>query len=448
MTATPSLANSSIDEASSTAPAIGATDQVRPPAQKGVAPEVEHLLPDWGGLRANLADKGIYLLLDATTEFAGNITGGAKQGSSAANQIGFELDVDWQRLAGITGFSTHAIFVNRSGGSTSALFGDNLLPVQEIYGSGGNVAIHLVSIYGEESLVGGNLNIAAGRMNVENDFASSALYCAFMNNGLCGDPKALPGGDIGHSAFPDAVWAARVRVRPTPQFVLTTGVYEVNQALYSNLYRTGFEWGTSHDSGVYIPVELAYETSLGESRLPGHYKVGAGYDTSGTYTDFSSALLPPGTAAPKHSGNTQVWLLADQMLLRQGPSDTDGLIALAAFIHNDPRNSVYSDQYIVGLIDRGFWKARPKDSIGLLFTYAGISNALTSTQALETEFGLPFSNGATGQQTHEMVIEASYNIRVVRGLTFMPDFQYVIRPNGQRSLPDAAVLGFKAHVSF
>ena len=38
-----------------------------------------------------------------------------------------------------------------------------------------------------------------------NDFASSPLYCNYMNNGLCGDPKALPGGDIGHSAFPDAV---------------------------------------------------------------------------------------------------------------------------------------------------------------------------------------------------------------------------------------------------
>jgi porin len=64
-------------------------------------------------------------LLDATAEFAGN-TGGVKQGATSANQIAFEADIDWQRLAGITGLSTHVIMVNRSGGNDSHLFGDNV----------------------------------------------------------------------------------------------------------------------------------------------------------------------------------------------------------------------------------------------------------------------------------------------------------------------------------
>ena len=175
-----------------------------PSAQKSVAPTVEHLFGDVGGIRTNLENQGIYLLLDATTELAGNITGGVKQGATFANQIGFQADLDWQRLAGITGLSTHVIIVNRSGSNDSRLFGDNFLPVQEIYGSGGNAALHLVSAYAQETLDGGKLDLTIGRMNVENDFASSPLYCNFMNNALCGDPKALPGGDIGHSAFPDA----------------------------------------------------------------------------------------------------------------------------------------------------------------------------------------------------------------------------------------------------
>ena len=115
----------------------------------------------------------------------------------------------------MTGLSTHLILVNRSGANDSHLFGDNVSPVQEIFGAGGNVAVHLVSAYAEELMFRGGLDFAAGWMNVENDFASSPLYCNYMNNALCGDPKALPGGDIGHSAFPDAVWAGRVRVRPT-----------------------------------------------------------------------------------------------------------------------------------------------------------------------------------------------------------------------------------------
>ena len=113
-------------------------------ALAGVAPKVEHMLPDWGGWRHTLEDKGIFLLLDATSEFAGNVSGGVRRGATFANQVGLEFDIDWQRLAGVTGFSTHAIVVNRSGNSTSHLFGDNLLPVQEIYGAGGDVAVHLV----------------------------------------------------------------------------------------------------------------------------------------------------------------------------------------------------------------------------------------------------------------------------------------------------------------
>jgi len=131
---------------------IGPSQEVAQPraetqALKNVAPSVEHLLGDLGGLRTRLENHGVYLLLDGITEFAGNITGGTRRGSTFANQVAFEADIDWQRLAGITGLSTHVIMVSRSGSNTSRLFGDNFLPVQEIYGAGGNVAVHLVSAY-------------------------------------------------------------------------------------------------------------------------------------------------------------------------------------------------------------------------------------------------------------------------------------------------------------
>ena len=90
-------------------------------------------------------------MLDATAEFAGNVSGGVKQGATSANQVGLESDIDWQRLAGLTGFSTHVIVVNRSGGNLSHEFGDNVSPVQEIFGAGGSVLVHLVSAYAERT---------------------------------------------------------------------------------------------------------------------------------------------------------------------------------------------------------------------------------------------------------------------------------------------------------
>jgi len=225
------------------------------PAQSGVAPSVEHLFGDWWGLRPYLEDKGIYLTFDALTEFAGNVSGGVKQGSTFANQEAFTADVDWQRLAGVPGFSTHVIIVNRSGANDSTLFGDNLLPVQEIFGAGGNVAFHLVSAFAQEKLFDGRLDLAAGRMNVENDFASSPLYCNYMNNMLCGDPKALPGGDIGHSAYPDGVWGGRVRVCPITDAYVVVGVYEVSQGLYGDDWRTGFEFDEDVADGAAVQLD-------------------------------------------------------------------------------------------------------------------------------------------------------------------------------------------------
>jgi porin len=413
-------------------------------------PPIERLFGDWDGAVDQLGRLGIDIRADAVSEFAGNVSGGTRQGATFANQIGVSADVNWEKLAGLTGLSTHVIAVSRSGSSDSALFGDHLLPVQEVYGSGGDVAVHLVSFYAQETLFDRGLDIAVGRMNVENDFASSPLFCDFMNNGLCGDPKALPGGDIGHSAYPDAVWAGRIKVRPIPDIYVTTGVYEVSQGLYSDaLYRSGFQFNGARDSGVYLPLEVGWEPKLGADRLPGHYKVGFGYDTSSGYMDFGNPLARAGVsgyAEKSRSGNAQVWALADQMLLRNADGDGNGVIGLAGFIHNDPNNSAYAEQYYLGLVDHGFWRARPDDGIGMLFLYNTVSSRLGNVQAAEIDIGLPISNSATGVQGHEIVLEVDYDFHVLRGVTFRPEFEYVIRPNAQSNIQDAAVLGFKFHV--
>ena len=422
------------------------------PPQALDAPPVERLFGDWDGLQPELQSLGINVQLNALTEFAGNVSGGIKRSSTFASQIGFGNDINWERLAGLAGLSTHVIIVNRSGSNVSHSFGDNLLPVQEIYGAGGNVALHLVSVYAEETLYGGRLDVALGRLNVENDFASSPLYCGFMNNALCGDPKALPAGDIGHSAYPDAVWAGRVRLRPTPDTSIATGIYEVNQGLYSDAnFRTGFKFDTSQDSGVYLPVEIAWAPKLGPDGLPGHYKLGFGYDNSSTYKGFANPLAAagvPGFTSQTRTGNVQGWALVDQMLARNAPGENAGVIALAGYIHNDPNNTAYGEQYFAGVLDRGFWAARPQDGAGLLFTYLSVSSRLANVQSIEQALGLPLSGNATGVQSHEMILEANYDIHVYRGVKLQPDFQYVFRPNAQSNIRDAAVFGFRARVEF
>jgi len=127
----------------------------------------------------------------------------------------------------------------------------------------------------------------------------------------------------------------------------------------------------------------------------------------------------------------------------------DGFVvgaALGGIVENDADNSPYAQQYFAGLLDRGFWHARPEDSVAFLFPYTAMSGTLGKVQAEEQELGILVSNAATGVQTHEIVLEANYNIHVYRGVRFRPEFEYVIRPNAQSSIRNAAVFGFKARM--
>jgi porin len=160
-------------------------------------------------------------------------------------------------------------------------------------------------------------------------------------------------------------------------------------------------------------VEVGFQPQLGEAKLPGYYKIGFGYDSSNTFKNFSAALTSSsGAPAPTQGGNTPVWVLADQMLVRQGPGDQDGIIVLGGFVHNNPQNSVYAEQYFVGALDRGFWTTRPQDAIAVLFTYNTVSGQLGKIEAQEQELNLPFSNNASGVQTHDMLLELNYNVHV------------------------------------
>ena len=435
-----------------------------PPIPTGQA----SLVPGLFGLRPWLTDHGIGVILDTVDEMAGSISGGGGPptsassttggGSMIAGQTALETDIDWERLAGITGFSTHTIVLGRYGGHPASTYvGDNLNPDPEIYGAGGNVVAHLVQAYGEETLAGGRVDVTAGRIPLDDDFMSSPLYCNFQNNSLCGNPKT--GTDnFSHSSYPDSNWAFRVRVRPVADVYVQSGIFFSESGIYGDKYaRSGWKFDAADISGEAFPVEAGYEPSIGPDHLTGHYKVGFIYDNNkhtDNYYDVNGApYVLSGQPARVRTGDTSVYVLVDQMVTRLGPGASDGVILLGGFYHNDPEVSTRTDQAFGGVVATNFWHFRPSDTIAALFSYQRVSGVLGKTQALQLEEGVDpvdggLANGASGIQTWAAVMELDYQIAVYRGVEFAPDFQYFVRPNAQSNLPDAAFLGCKTHVTF
>ncbi len=444
-----------------------------PPAAVSAVPPIptgaDSLLPDLFGFRRMLTDHGVGVILDTVDEFAGSISGGGGPpsnasnktggGSSIAGQVALETDIDFERLAGITGFSAHSIILGRYGGHpASTLIGDNLNPSQEIYGAGGNVVAHLVQVYGEETLAGGALDIQAGIIPLDDNYMASPLYCNFMNNSLCGNPKTST-DNIYHSSYPDGVYAFNVRVRPIPTVYVQSGIYFGTDNIYNPAknFRSGFTRDTSYINGEAFPVEIGWEPAFGPNHMPGHYKVGFIYDNNhhtDDYFDVNGAPYALSGLKPRvRTGSTSGYVLFDQMVDRLGPGPNDGVVVLGGYYHNDEETSTRANQFFGGVVATNFWHARPQDAIAFLYTWQNVSGKLGKTQALQQALGVDpiyggLANGASGVQNYNEILELNYQIHVYRGVEFAPDFQYFIHPNAQSNLSDAAFLGFKTHVTF
>jgi porin len=136
------------------------------------------------------------------------------------------------------------------------------------------------------------------------------------------------------------------------------------------------------------------------------------------------------------------------MILRHGPNPNDGVILLATFVHDQSDTTLFNNFVWTGVIDRGFWSARPNDQIALGFTYYDVSKRLTDTQVLQQTLGDPLAGGALGVQRYAMVLEANYGIAVMPGLLIQPELEYFMRPGGTNAVPNAFLVGLKVLADF
>ncbi len=425
-------------------------------AQPGIGPLFgspfgnNHLFGDWDGARTWLEDHGIGVDLDWLTENAGNITGGRRQGFDFAGQVGFEVDLDLQKLIHLDGAAFHSMIVNGNGRNLSNDYiGDDLATVQEIYGGRGNVVARMVYAYYEQALAHDRIDVVAGWLPVGTYFASSPIYCDFVNVLFCGNPHPLPNYP-GEADWPDASFGGQVRLLPIRQLYLMFGLYSVDTS-YGNGGGgiSGWAWADPHKSGVSIPVEIGWVPHLGRDRLVGHYKLGYDHDTH----HYADVLASADGSATGH-GRDMYYALADQMLVRQGPGDTDGVIVFAGYTHASDRVSPLTTQAFAGLISTGSAWHRPADTLGIAYHWIEMSGAFTRAEELAqlTGASLPITidgfGPAYGPQNTEQVVELNYAASVIRGVTLIPDFQYIIRPGATTAIPDAAVLGFRTNITF
>jgi porin len=410
--------------------------------------EETNLLGSMNKVRTNMLNHGIDLEVGYLAEVGAN-TSGEKTGAGYAGQITFSLDLDWGKIANISGLSTHFVIINRNGNNLSRTFGDHVTQSAEVYGAGFDMAVKFVYLYAEQQLFEDRLNIAVGRLPVAVDFASSPLYCIPIGLLGCGNPRATT-NQASFTSWPQSTWGGRVRVRPTPTTYIQFGAYESEP--FPGGGRTGWSWSTVNATGAILPVEIAWEPVLGPNRLTGHYKLGFAYDTSQFNSLSQNAaggpLLLPTETPGLTTGRTQFWATADQMLVRQGPGENAGITLIGTYAHSSSDVSTTWQTVFLSALDKGFWRRRPDDAIMLSGAWWGLSNQLGSLQQEQAALGLPLANGAQHPQSNEYAVELDYIAPIYRGVYVEPGIQYFIHPNADAQLKNAFVFAGRLNIKF
>ncbi len=425
--------------------------------------ERDVLTGDWGGLRSSLEDKGLQLGSIYTNEVLGNPTGGTRQGAIYEGRLELFATLDLAKAVGWSGglFHVNAYQIHGRGLSANDL-NNNILTVSNIEATR---STRLFDLWLQQDLFDGVLQIRAGQIAGDDEFATSQYASNFINSTF-GWPGILA-ADLpsGGPAYPLATPGVRIKLAPTEALSWSTAVFNGDPAgPGSGNPQVRDPSGTSFriGDGAFVISEAAYALNQEKDAtgLPATFKLGGWYN-SGSFADqhfdtTGRSLADPassGIGAPHH-GDWGVYAIADQMIWRR-PETTDNGVSAFLRVAGTPsdRNlvSFYAD---TGINYKGLIPSRGDDVFGIALGYARIGNA---ARARDHDAQV-FSGTPTPVRDYEAALEITYRAQVAPWWTVQPDFQVIFHPGGNvanpndpsglKTIPDAVILGLRSTIVF
>ena len=389
---------------------------------------------DWGGLRTKLHDDGFNFRASYIGEYAYGFSGGKRIGGDYAQQLAFGVDVDMDKVAGLTGGTFHLSLNAREGRSTTADYIGNKIAVQEIYGYGEN--FRLAEISYQQTLLNNLIDLKAGFVVMGDDFGRTPILCDFENDAFCAHPVSLP-SNSGWSDYPAGKWGGRVRFNLPSDLYVETGVFEVNPT-YAD-HDNGFKLSLQGSTGVLVPFEVGKTVTLGTAAMPGHYKVGAYYDSSSA-PDITDPSI-------QYKGRWGAYILADQMVWSFEPGTDRGLIIVANATVSDKRTAPLPAYFTAALVAQGPFAARPHDFIAIGYVRDPVNSRVIDKQnqllAVQSTLNPALELG-------ENIVELAYGLQATPWMQIHPNVQYIGNPGAFsfKHVPDAWVFGVHVGLTF
>jgi len=402
------------------------------------------LTGDWGGVRNDLAAKGITLDIDYTQIFQGNAHGGrsTKNALRASGSGDIELTLDTQKMGLWPGgsFLFHAEpkwgdGINPKVGSLVPVNFDAVIP-----GSGEGAMFTLSEWIFTQGIIPDKLAVIAGKLfgarafdtNVfANDERTQFMNTALRNNPII--PAFLPYTNLGIGVI----------AMPTDWLTITTAVADSE----GRAKTTGFETAFHGAMNTTIIHEWAFKVK--PFGLPGNQRIGflwSSMDFSrldpnepfNMSADLAIKLLGLDLANKvvgklakfRDAGdNVAIYYNFDQYLYTEDedPSQGIGLFGRFGWARQDVNPIAHF--YSIGVGGKGVLPERDNDTCGLGYYFADLSNQMPP------------------QYHSEQGIECYYNIEVTPWLHISPDLQVIVNPGGTDFNDVSFVYGVRMQVN-
>lgn len=410
---------------------------------------------DWGGVRSELLEQGVDVIVGYVGEAATNVHGGYNHDRTARYTAQWALGthLDLQKLLGWNDAEFQLLVTERNGNNLSNdRVADprtgQLSSVQEVWGRG--QTWRLTQMWYRQKFFDGALDLKLGRLGVNEDF--NIFPCDFQSLSFCSAPVGNVAGDVWYSG-PVSQWGGRVRYNIDEQWAVQVGVYEQNP---SNLETgNGFKLSGSGTKGALVPVEVIWKPTLGSEALPGEYRLGYYHSSASANDVFDDVNGEPqgltGQAPKSRSSKHGAWIMGQQQLTSHHGDASRGLSVFASVTVHDKATSGIESFQNIGAVYKGPFDARPKDDIGL-----GVARLLVNDDVTKRQRQINQSTGIDDYdnplfvpiQHSEYDIELNYGVHVTDWLTVRPNVQYVRHPGGVYEVDNALVAGVKLQASF
>ena len=465
-------------------PALSAPPQIQIPTAEDLQPsqytptgtagflsglgKTNFLLGDMAGLRPFLAQYGISLALQETSEVLGNVSGGIHKGFDYDGLTQMLLQLDTNRAFGWYGGTLNVSALQIHGRNLSA---DNLGTLQTASGIEADRATRLWELwYDQKFLEEDRASIRIGEQSLDQEFMVSQNGLLFLNT-MFGWPM-VPSADLpgGGPAYPLSALGVRGKWRPSEPVTFLVGVF--NGSPVKN--GVGGDPQLANSSGTSFPLnggalviaEMQYSyPALGSmiyadqnSPLARVYKLGFWYDTE-RFNDLRfdntglSLADPASTGIPEqHRGNYSIYAVADQMIW-QDPEELDRTLNVFCRAMGTPQadRNLIDISLNLGLTFKEPFLHRDDDTFGVGMGFAHVSRRAAGLDSDAAAFTGTFNPA----RISETFIEVTYQYQVAPWLMLQPDFQYVFNPgggianaSGTAKVGDEAVLGVRTNILF